>query len=431
VKFGDKNSSFFHAQTIIRRKRNKIHKLQLLNGLWSSDNDILQEEALKYFKNFFCGNQHHHHSHVFNEGSHPTLDDADMNSLTCLITKKEVMISLNSMKPYKAPGPDGFQCIIFKQYWHIVGDDVFNLVQSSFLTGHFDPSISDTLLTFIPKIDHPNTYKDFRPISLCNIIYKIITKVIVHRLRPILNNIIGPYQSGFLPGRGTTDNAIVLQEIIHFMCRSKKKEGYVAFKIDLEKAFDNVNWDFLRSCLRDFGFPNVTTTLIMHCVTSSSFSLLWNGNKLPHFSPSHGLRQGDPLSPYLFILCMEKLSTAISNVVHQGNWDPIHISNLGPKLSHLLFADDVLLFTKACNSQLRVIRDFFDRFTKASGLKINLHKSIALYSSGTPQSKITTLKSISDIRSTTSLDKYLGFPLIKGRPKKEDFFFLYYWENAN
>jgi hypothetical protein len=213
----------------------------------------------------------------------------------------------------------GFNAYFFKQYWHIVGDDVFNLVQSAFHTGHFDPTISDRLIALIPKVDHPNTYKDFQSISLCNIIYKIITKVLVHRLRPILNNIIGPYQSSFLLGRGTTDNAIVLQEIIHFMRRSKKKEGYVAFKIDLEKAFDNVNWDFLRSCLQDFGFPDATITLIMHCVTSSSFSLLWNGNKLPNFKPTHGLRHGDPLSPYLFILCMEKLSTAIINAVHQGN----------------------------------------------------------------------------------------------------------------
>ncbi|MCI37624.1 RNA-directed DNA polymerase (Reverse transcriptase), partial [Trifolium medium] len=104
----------------------------------------------------------------------------------------------------------------------------------------------------------------------------------------------------------------------------------------------------------------------MHCVTSSNFSLLWNGNKLPPFKPSHGLRQGDPLSPYLFILCMEKLSVTINDAVQQGNWDLIHISNNGPKMSHLLFADDVLLFTKARNSQLRFITNMFDSFSKAS-----------------------------------------------------------------
>lgn len=162
----------------------------------------------------------------------------------------------------------------------------------------------------------------------------------------------------------------------------------------------------------------------MHCVTSSTFSILWNGNKMPSFKPSHGLRQGDPLSPYLFILCMEKLSLAINNAVFQGEWEPIQITSTWPQVSHLLFADDVLLFIKARNSQLRFVTDLFDRFSKASGLKINLSKSRAYYSTGTPQRKINSLTNISGIRSTTSLDKYLGFPILKGRPKRSDFNFI-------
>jgi len=114
VKFGDKNSSFFHAQTIIRRKKNKIHKLQIPNGSWSFENTTLQEEALKYFKNLLCGNHHLHQNHTFNEGRHATLDDADRNSVTSPITKKEVTVALHSMKPYQAPVPDGYQCICFK-----------------------------------------------------------------------------------------------------------------------------------------------------------------------------------------------------------------------------------------------------------------------------------------------------------------------------
>jgi hypothetical protein len=317
VQFGDKNSSFFHAQTIIRRKKNRIHKLQLPSGIWTSDQDTLQEEAQNFFKNLLASPQPHH-NRTFREGIHPTIDDFGKASLTRPVTKTEVFAALTSMKPYKAPGPDGFQCIFFKQYWHIVGDDIFHLVRTAFDTGYFDPEISNTLIALIPKSDPPKTYKDFRPISLCNIVYKIITKVLVIRLRPILNNIIGPYQSSFLPGRGTTDNSIVLQEIVHFIRRTKKKKGYVTSKLDLEKAFDNVNWDFLHNCLLDFEFPGATVKLIMHCVTSPTFSLLWNGNKLPPFKSSHGLRQGDPLSPYLFILCMEKLSIAINNAVLQG-----------------------------------------------------------------------------------------------------------------
>lgn len=131
-----------------------------------------------------------------------------------------------------------------------------------------------------------------------------------------------------------------------------------------------------------------------------------------------------PLSPYLFIICMEKLFIAINKIVLQGDWNPIQLSNNGPQLSHLLFADDVLLFTKAKNSQLRFITDLFDRFSRASGLKINLSKSRAFYFSSIPQAKINRLTSISGIRSTTSLDKYIGFPILKGRAKRSDLLFI-------
>lgn len=114
------------------------------------------------------------------------------------------------MKPFKALGLDGFQAIFFKQYWHIVGEDVWRMVSGAFVSGRIDPTLIETSITLIPKGDNPKTFKDFRSISLCNTIYKILTKVLVNRNRPILSNLIGPFQSSFLPGRRMTDNAIVL-----------------------------------------------------------------------------------------------------------------------------------------------------------------------------------------------------------------------------
>lgn len=108
------------------------------------------------------------------------------------------------------------------------------MVKDAFSSGKIDPALTDTLIALIPKVDSPKSFKEFRPISLCNTVYKILTKVLVQRIRPILSNLIGPFQSSFLPGRGTTDNAIVLQEIVHAMRKSKKKKGEVAYKIDLE-----------------------------------------------------------------------------------------------------------------------------------------------------------------------------------------------------
>jgi len=168
----------------------------------------------------------------------------------------------------------------------------------------------------------------------------------------------------------------------------------------------------------------------MHCVTSSTFFILWNGNKMPPFKPSHDLRQGDPLSLYLFIICMEKLSIAINNDVQQGAWEPIYISNNGPW--NLTFS--LLMMSSSSPSQnilsLDTLMICLIALVKASGLKINLSKSRAYYSACVPQAKINRLTSISGIRSTTSLYKYLSFPILKGGVKRSDFLFIIE-KNAN
>lgn len=126
----------------------------------------------------------------------------------------------------------------------------------------------------------------------------------------------------------------------------------MAFKIDLEKAYDRMSWEFLEYTLRRFAFPEKIISLIMWCVKSSSLAILWNGEKPAPFKPTRGLRQGDPLSPYLFVLCMEMLALNIQLNVAQGVWKPIHVSRGGPGISHLFFADDVLLFCLATTNQV-------------------------------------------------------------------------------
>nr|KYP49326.1 LINE-1 reverse transcriptase isogeny [Cajanus cajan] len=270
-----------------------------------------------------------------------SLSMEEQASLEAPVFKAEVFDALQGMKSFKAPGPDGFQPIFYKQYWYMIGDDVWRFVASAFENGRIDAHVTETLLVLIPKGDHPRTFKDFRPISLCNVVYKLVSKVLVNRLRPFLMRIVR--------------------------------------------------------------------------VTSAKLSLLWNGECLESFSPKRGLRQGDPLSPYLFVLCMERLGHIIQEQVSAGVWAPLKLGSDGPPLSHLFFADDVLLFSKATPSHIRMVTESLQRFCNASGLKVNLTKSRMMASKGVPRSRKNSLTQITNITFTNDLGKYLGFQMLHGR----------------
>lgn len=149
--------------------------------------------------------------------------------------------------------------------------------------------------------------KQFRPIGLRNDSYKVITKLLAHRIRDYLPRLVGPAQCAFVPRRRSHDNIVVAQEIFHSMRSKKGKKGWMAIKIDLEKAYDRLEWDFIKETLEDIGFPTSTIELIWWCISSPSIRILWNGEALDKFQPSRGIRQGDPLSSYLFVLSLERL----------------------------------------------------------------------------------------------------------------------------
>ena len=351
----------------------------------------------------------------------PNLSTKACAKLIDPVSFAEVKLAVFSMSPFKAPGPDGFQAYFFKEYWEIVGTEIWNIVRSAFLGEFLNPSIMETLIVLIPKIDNPTFMKDFRPISLCNVVYKIITKVLTNRLRPFLPDIVSPLQGGFIPGRGAPDNIIVAQEILNFMKHTKSKKGTLAFKIDLEKAYDRVDWRFLESTLIAFGFPIITVNLIMTCVRASSLSIMWNGNRLDSFAPRRGLRQGDPMSPYLFVLCMERLACYISHKVVEGVWKPVSFTRGGPKFSHLMFADDLLLFCQATKSQVQMVMHSLNIFCKASGMKVNLEKSKAFCSKNVTARRRDIFTSVSSIRFALDLGRYLGVNLNHSRTSRASF----------
>lgn len=163
----------------------------------------------------------------------------------------------------------------------------------------------------------------------------------MNRVRPLLGDLIAPTQVSFIPGRQAADNILLAQELIHTIRRCSSKNGLMTVKIDLEKAYDRVSWSFIRDTLRDFGFSDKWIRLIMFCLESSKMAMLWNGEKLDSFKSQRGLRKGDPLSPYLFVLCMERLGHLIDREVRKGSWKPIKAGRNSPGISHLFFADDL------------------------------------------------------------------------------------------
>ncbi|XP_072061976.1 uncharacterized protein [Arachis hypogaea] len=418
VRCGDRNTKFFHLQTVIRRKRNKIHGLFLEDGSWATETTTLEMAANSFFQKLFSTREDIDLD-AMGPFPCPSLSTEACQKLVEPVTSEEVKRAVMTMSSFKAPGPDGFQAIFYKEFWDSLSNDVCGLVKRAFEGEPLNAAIFDTLIVLIPKVEVPSSLREFRPISLCNVIYKIVTKVLVNRFRPFLSEIIGPLQGGFIPGRGTTENIIIAQEIMHFMRNTKSRKGTMAFKIDLEKAYDRVDWRFLEATLVRFGFPKATINLILNCVTSSSLAVLWNGNRLQNFNPKRGLRQGDPMSPYLFVLCMEMLACFISHRVSQGLWNPVAVSRNGPRLSHLMFADDLLLFCKASKAQVIEVMHCLDLFSRASGLKVNLHKSKAQCSKRVSERRKEVLSGVSNIRFCNDLGKYLGINIGHARASRK------------
>ena len=202
----------------------------------------------------------------------------------------------------------------------------------------------------------------FRPISLCNTVYKTIAKLLVSRLRPLLANLISPCQSTFIPDRWIAENQLIVQEILHSFKKRKVKGGFVVMKVDLPKAYDRVNWGFLKAVLEKFGFHGQFVNWIMQCVSSVSCSIMVNGGKTKSFKPSHGLRQGDPLSSYLFILYQEVLSRMIEKDHAAGIINGVKMNRDGPPFTNVMYADDIMIFAKATNREIQALDNYLERY---------------------------------------------------------------------
>jgi hypothetical protein len=311
----------------------------------------------------------------------------------------------------KAPGPDGFTFAFFQDCWDVIKSDLMGVFQDFHSHNKFVKSINATFLALIPKKFGAVDLKDFRPISLVSGVYKIIAKVLANRLRRVVEKIILNPQNAFVKGRQILDSVLIANECLD--SRIKSGELGLLCKLDIEKAYDHVNWDFLLYMLRRCGFGERWCSWIVHCISSVRFSVLVNGTPSSFFSSSRGLRQGDPLSPLLFVIVMEAFSKLFYITAQRGFLSGFSVgssSNEVINISHLLFADDTLVFCRASPDHLLYLRMLLLSFEGFSILKINLDKSVLV-----PVGLVDNMDDIVDILGcgVSSLPlKYLGLPLV-------------------
>lgn len=290
-----------------------------------------------------------------------------------------------------------------------MGEDFIIAVQSFFKTGFLPKGINSTILALIPKKENSKTMKDFRPISCCNIIYKVISKILANRLKIILPKFISPNQSAFVKDRLLMENVLLASELV----KSYHKNSVSArcgLKIDISKAFDTVQWSFLLSALTALGFPSEYIVLIEKCISLASFSVQINGELAGYFNSKRGLRQGCALSPYLFFICMEVLSKLLDRAAVQRKFG-YHPYCQDIKLTHLSFADDLLIFLDGRRSSVDGILDTFKSFAEASGLHISMEKS-TLYLAGFNDIEKREILSHYTFSNGDLPVRYLGLPLL-------------------
>ena len=366
---GEKPSRYF----LNLENKNRINKT--INEIKMDDNTIIndQQRILSELREFYAKL---YSNKKMNEESDyiPTLNPTELSpeqkqALEQDITRKELDVAVKSLKNNKAPGPDGFSPEFYKLFWPQLEHYFRDYVNESHKTGSLTKNILSGVITCLPKSGKArNLIKNWRPISLLNTSYKIISTCITNRLRPLLKSIISPEQKGFLEDRSINDCTRLMCDIIN-ECDNRSIKGLILL-IDFEKAFDSISWSFINSTLRKMNFGDSFIKWITMFQMGSTSKITLNGHYSQSFPLQRGCRQGDPISPYLFILCSELLTLAIKN---DRNLEGIKTLQKEHKLCQ--YADDTSVFLKSSERNLKLCLRILHWFYVVSGLKINLKKT--------------------------------------------------------
>ncbi|CAH9069343.1 unnamed protein product [Cuscuta epithymum] len=414
LKEGDSNTHYFHSYVKVRRRKQMISIIKDSEGRELSTLPDIGVAAVDFYSNLYAVDPLNTNNEIL--GNIPgILDQEDNNYLTGMPTEEEVKGAIWDLNQNGAPGPDGFNGKFFKKCWHIVGPDVVKAVQEFFIGIPPPRGFSSSLIVLIPKTEVPSTFSEFRPICLSNFNNKICTKVLASRLVKVLPKLISEEQAGFVKGRDISDQILIAQEMVHAIDK-KVRGSNVIIKLDMAKAFDQLSWSYLFEVLDRFGFSDKFISLIRNNLQSTYLSIMINGSPQGFFQPKRGVKQGDPISPFLFILASEGFSRGIKARMEKGLIKPFWMGNKGYPISHLGFADDLLIFINGDARSLVNFKKFLEDYQSASGQTVNLEKSNFITGKQATY-RSSTIHRIMGMRVSSLPMKYLGANLHKGMNK--------------
>ncbi|GJY63013.1 RNA-directed DNA polymerase, eukaryota, reverse transcriptase zinc-binding domain protein [Tanacetum coccineum] len=365
---GDKNNVFFHKVIKGRRSRNSVHSICDENGVTYEKEDV-PLQCVKHFQQFLGKSTYTHDIDLSNE---------EADSMVKEVSDREIKEALFDIGDNKAPRPDGYSSVFFKKSWEVTGKDVCDAIKEFFSKGQLLGELNSTLITLVPKIQNPQKVSDFRPIACCNVIYKCISKIVTNRIKS--------YDRRGGPKR-------------------------CAMKIDLQKAYDTISWKFLEAILINFRFHQKMVGWIMKCVTTAGFSICLNGERHGYFKGGRGLRQGDPMSPYLFTLVMELLTLIIQRRIRRSNEFKYHYKCKEIQLVNLCFTDDLMIFCNGDTTSTGIIKEALREFSEVSCLFPNLNKSSLFFGSMNDAEKQRIMEAM-QFNEGSIPTRYLGVPLV-------------------
>ena len=350
-----------------------IPKIEKEDGSFINNQDEILTEVQRFYQNLYSSRDTELLDTDINielEGlSVPKLNDHESISMEGLLTFEQATNSLKSMSNNRSPGTDGFGADFFKVFWQQIGHFVVRSINHGFNNDELSITQKQGVITCIPK-DNKSRYqvKNYRPISLLNCTYKIASGAIANRIKTVLDKLINKDQTGFLAGRYVGENTRILYDIMHY-AEEHNLSGLLLL-VDFEKAFDSLSWNFINNVMNYFGFGQSIIRWIHVLYKNAMLAVTQGGNMSSFFNIGRGCRQGDPLSPYLFILCSEILAIKIRNNM---NIKGIKINNIEFKLSQ--YADDTSAILDGSDSSLNEALNELSWFANISGLKVNFDKT--------------------------------------------------------